>query len=240
MSCLSIVQSVYVKVFSSRPTVAFASVDPKVQQCLEYVNEAGQELASRYTWQVLTNETLFNTVAQESQGTLLTLTAPGFNYILNNVMWNRSQRRPVFGPRSDAQWQMLKATFINGPWIQYRIRQNQVLFNPIPAAGQQIAFEWMSKYWASDVNGITFDSSFRGDTDAALLDERVITLDALWRFKRANQLSYDEDFDKAQAAIDDLVSRDAVKPILNMAGGDADAFIGTVVQAGNYTLPPSG
>jgi len=234
LSALSIIQSVYVKVLSSRPPQAFSSADPKVQQCLEYVNEAAQELASRYTWQVLTNETLFNTTAVENQGTLLSLTGPGFNYIINNVMWNRSQRRPVFGPRSDAQWQELKATFINGPWVQFRIRQNQLLFNPIPAAGQQIAFEWMSKYWASDVNGVTFNSSFMADTDVSVLDERVIALDALWRFKRANQLSYDEDFDKAQAAIEDLMSRDAVKPTLNMGGGEADAFIGTIIPAGNW------
>lgn len=235
MSCLSIVQSVYLKVLSSRPAVAVTSADPKVLQCLEYVNEAGQELAARYTWQVLTNETLFNTIAVENQGTIQALTAPGFSFILNNVMWNRSQRRPVFGPRSDAQWQLLKATFINGPWVQYRIRQNQLLFNPIPAAGQQIAFEWLSSYWVNNVGGVG-QSAFLADTDSAILDERAITLDALWRFKRANQLSYDEDYNKAQAAIEDLMSRDAVKPILNLNGGTADAFIGTVIPAGNFTL----
>lgn len=236
MSCLSIVQSVYLKVLSSRPAVAVSSSDPKVQQCLEYVNEAGQELAARYTWQVLTNESTFNTVALENQGTIQALTGPGFSYILNNVMWNRSQRRPVFGPRSDAQWQLLKATFINGPWVQYRIRQNQMLFNPIPAALQLIAFEWMSSFWVNDVNGVG-QSSFLADTDSAILNERAITLDALWRFKRANQLSYDEDYNKAQAAIEDLMSRDGVKPLLNLGGNSADAFIGTVVQAGNFTLP---
>ncbi len=237
MSALSIVQSVYVKVLSSRPTVAVSSTDPKVQQCLEYLNEAGQELAARYTWQVLTNEALFNTVAVENQGTIQALTAPGFAYIINNVMWNRSQRRPVFGPRSDAEWQQLKATFINGPWVQFRIRQNQLLFNPIPAAGQQIALEWMSSFWCADGNSNNPFNRFVADTDASFLDERVLGLDTLWRFKRANQLSYDEDYDKAQAAIEDLMSRDAVKPILNMGGGESDAFIGTIIPAGNWNLP---
>jgi len=236
LTALSIVQSVYTKVLSSRPAVAVTASDPKVLQCLEYVNEAGQELAARYTWQVLTNESLFNTTAVENQGTIQTLTAPGFSYVLNNVMWNRSQRRPVFGPRSNAEWQLLKATFINGPWVQYRIRQNQLLFTPIPAAGQQIAFEWMSSFWVNDVNGNP-RSSFLADTDSAILDERAITLDALWRFKRANQLSYDEDYNKAQAAIEDLMDRDGVKDTLHLDGGVSKAFIGTVIPAGNWTLP---
>lgn len=235
MSALSILQSVYLKVLSQRPAVAVSSSDPKVLQCLEYVNEAGQELAARYTWQVLTNETVFNTLAAENQGTIQTLTAPGFAYIINNVMWNRSQRRPVFGPRSDAEWQNLKATFIAGPWVQFRIRQNQLLYLPAPPAGQVIAFEWMSSYWVNTVNGVG-QSAFLADTDSAILDERVITLDALWRFKRANQLSYDEDYNKAQAAIEDLMSRDAVKPTLNMNGIATEVPFGTVVPAGNWGL----
>ncbi len=216
------------------PAVGVTSVDPKVLQCLAYINEAGQELAHRYTWQALTNETLFNTIATESQGTIQALTGPGFSYILNNVMWNRSQRRPVFGPRSDAEWQQLKATFINGPWVQYRIRGNLLLFNPIPAAGQQIAFEWMSSYWCSDSTGTVPSNAFVADTDVAFLSERVIGLDALWRFKRANNLPYDEDYDKAQAAIEDLMSRDATKARLNLGGGESDAFIGTIIPAGNW------
>lgn len=233
---MSIVQSVYTKVLASKPTVATGSSDPKVLQCLEFLNEAGQELAARYTWQVLTNETVFTTVATESQGTLAALTAPGFSYILNNVMWNRSQRRPVFGPRSDAEWQNLKATFIAGPWVQFRIRQNQLLFLPAPPAGQTVAFEWMSSYWASNSSGTIFNSSFQSDSDVSLLDERVLGLDTLWRFRRANKLAYDEDYNKAQAAIEDLVSRDGTKPTLNLNGIATDVPFGTVIPAGNWGL----
>lgn len=233
---MSIVQSVYTKVLASKPTVATGSSDPKVLQCLEFLNEAGQELAARYTWQVLTNETVFTTVATESQGTLAALTAPGFSYILNNVMWNRSQRRPVFGPRSDAEWQNLKATFIAGPWVQFRIRQNQLLFLPAPPAGQMVAFEWMSSYWASNGSGTIFNSSFQSDSDVSLLDERVLGLDTLWRFRRANKLAYDEDYNKAQAAIEDLVSRDGTKPTLNLNGIATDVPFGTVIPAGNWGL----
>lgn len=236
MALLNICQSIVTKVISNRPTVALSSSDPKVQQAIEYINEAGQELAARYTWQVLTNEKTFNTIAAESQGTILSLTDPNFAFILNNIMWNRSQRRPVFGPRSPGEWQNLKATFMQGPWVQFRIRQNQLLFIPAPAAGQQIAFEWISKGWVSNAAGSVFAPSFAADDDVSLLDERVLALDALWRFKRANKLSYDEDYDKAEDAIKDLICRDGTKATLYLGGTTMDIWPGTVVPAGNWTL----
>ena len=135
MSLLTVVQSLMVKVISSRPTVAASNPDPKVQQAIEFCNEAGQELAARYSWQVLTTEAIFSAVGTESQGSIQALTGSGFSFIVNTTMWNRTQRRPVPGPLSNADWQLIKAQFTTGPWSQYRVRQNQLLFFPIPTAG---------------------------------------------------------------------------------------------------------
>jgi hypothetical protein len=234
MSLLTITQSLTIKVLSSKPTVAAASTDPKTIQAIEYINEAGQELGSRYNWQALTNESSFVTLAAEVQGTIQAIAGAGFSFIVNESMWNRTQRRPLFGPKSSSEWQNLKARFSSGPWISYRIRGNQLLFFPIPAAGQSVFFEWCTKFWATDILGSTPKSSFTVDTDVALLDERVITLDALWRFKRANKLSYDEDYQKAQDAINDLIVRDGSKPRLNLQGPPAEFGPGIFVSAGNW------
>lgn len=234
MSLLTITQSLTTKVVSSKPTVAAASADPKVLQAIEYINEAGQELGARYSWQALTTESSFVTTAAEVQGTIQTLAGPGFSFIINESMWNRTQRRPLFGPKSASEWQNLKARFSSGPWVSYRVRGNQLLFFPVPAAGQSVFFEWCTKYWATDATGVTQKSSFTVDTDVALLDERVITLDALWRFKRANKFSYDEDYQKAQDAINDLMSRDGSKPRLNLQGPPAEFGPGIFVSAGNW------
>lgn len=202
---------------------------------MEYVNEAGQELAARATWQALKNEAVFTTVPAMVQGTIQALAGPGYAFMVNNTMWNRSQRRPIFGPLSDADWQQIQAMFVAGPFIQYHIEGNQLQFFPVPAAGQTVAFEWVSNLWCTSSTGAP-QTSLLTDTDLALLDERVITLDALWRFKRANQLAYDEDYNKAQAAIEDLIARDGSKPTLNLKGAETDFFPGVLVPAGNFTL----
>lgn len=234
MSLLSIAQSLILKVMSQKPTVAASAIDPKILQAVEYINEAGQELAARATWQALTSESTFTTVATQSQGVITTLAGPDFAFMVNNTMWDRTRRRPVFGPKSDAQWQQLMAQFNQGPYLQYRIRGNQILFLPVPPVGDAIYFEWVTKFWATDATGVTGKSSFTQDTDVAKLDERVITLDALWRFKKANNLAYDEDFNKAEDAINDLIARDGSKPTLNLGGGQTDVLPAILVPAGSW------
>lgn len=234
MSLLSIAQSLMLKVLSSKPPVAALSADPKVLQAVEYINEAGQELAARATWQALTTESTFNTVATQSQGVITALAGPDFAFIVNNTVWDRTRRRPVFGPKSDAQWQQLMAQFNQGPYLQYRIRGNQFLILPVPPAGDAIYFEWVTKYWATDLTGMVGATSFTQDTDISKLDERVLTLDALWRFKRANKLSYDEDYQKAEDAIEDLIGRDGSKPTLNLGGGQTDVLPAILVPAGSW------
>lgn len=233
MSLLSIAQSLMLKVLSSKPIAAAGASDPKVLQAVEYINEAGQELGARATWQALTVESTFTTVATQSQGVITALAGPDFAFMVNNTMWDRTRRRPVFGPKSDAQWQQLMAQFNQGPYLQYRIRGNQLLILPVPPVGDAIYFEWITKNWCQSAT-LVGQTSMLADTDTSQLDERVLTLDALWRFKRANKLSYDEDFDKAQQAIDDLITRDASKPTLNLGGGQTDVLPAILVPAGSW------
>lgn len=174
-------------------------------------------------------------VGLENQGSIQTITGPDFLNVANETMWDRTTRRPVYGPKMQAEWQQLKAQLMQGPWWQYRIRGNQVLFIPPPSPGDQIYFEWTSTYWVA-VTGTTVgaQASYVLDTDVSLLDERTLTLDTLWRYKSAKGLAYSEDFDKAEDAIMDLMSRDGSKPRLNLAGAQSDIYPGVLVPAGNW------
>lgn len=236
MALLDVVKSVALKVGVTVPVVAASSVDQNIQQILGFANEAGQELAARNNWQELTKEATFSTVATESQGSIITLTGPDFGWVSNETMWDRSTKRPVFGPKVPAEWQQLKAQFVNGPWEQYRIRGNQLLFIPVPSVGDQIYFEWVSKYWAAASGTVGTQSAFVLDTDVSILDERLIALDTVWRFKQTKRLAYDEDFDKAQAAIADAISRNASMPTLNLSGPQGNIQPGVWIPAGNWGM----
>jgi hypothetical protein len=176
-------------------------------------------------------------VPVQVQGLMSALAGPDFAWVLNDTMWDRSTRRPVFGPKAPAEWQQLQAQFLTGPWWQYRIRGGQLMFIPAPAIGDQIFFEWISNYWAATAAAPTvgYSRTFQNDTDVAIIDERLITLDTLWRYKRAKKLEYDEDFDIAEAAIVDAMTRNASQPRLNLAGAVGDILPGVFVPAGSWS-----
>lgn len=236
MSLLTLVQAVAVKVGITKPTVASTSLDPNVQQIIAFANESGQEIAARYGWQELTQEATFNTVALESQGSITSITGLGFSWVLNETMWDRTTRRPVYGPKMAAEWQQLKAQLMQGPWWQYRIRGNQLLFIPPPPVGDAIFFEWVSKYWVANGASPTAGTqqAYGVDSDVSILDERLLTLDTVWRYKQTKRLAYDEDFDKAEAAIADAMGRNASKPRLNLAGAQTDIYPGVLVPSGSW------
>lgn len=236
MPLLDVVQTVAVKVGISKPSQAAGNNDQNVQQLVVFANESGQELAARYGFQEITKEATFTTTATESQGVLQTLTGADFAWILNETMWDRTTRRPVYGPKYAAEWQQLKAQLMQGPWWQYRIRGNSVLFIPPPPAGDAIFFEWVSNYWVAKTPalGVGAQTSYILDTDVSLLEERVIGLGALWRYKQAKKLDYSEDFDKCEAAIADMMTRNASKPRLNLGGAQSDIYPGILVPAGNW------
>lgn len=237
MSLLTIVQTAMGRMKLQVPTVGTASVDPNVRQLIALINEDGQELSYDYGWQALTNEANFATVNTQPQGSILSLTGPDFGWVLNETMWDRTQRRPVFGPKTPAEWQQLEAQFVNGPWWQYRIRGNQLLFQPAPPVGDQIFFEWQSQNWCTDKTGNVSSNVMTADTDVAILSERLLILGCIWRFKQANKLQYDEDYDKALGAIADAMSRDASKPKLNLGGSQGNIQPGVFVPAGNWGIP---
>lgn len=236
MSLLTLCQQAFVRIGLPSPSAVMTATDSQTLRVLAFANEEGQELAARWAWQGLQREANFTTVAAEQQGTLASVCGPDYGWIVNETIWNRTQRRPIFGPKSQAEWQALKAAFVNGPWYQYRIRQNAILFTPIPAAGDQCYFEWISKYWVITSTG-GGSSTWTNDADTTYLDERLLTLGIVWRWKQAKGFDYAEDFAKYERAVADAIARDGGKPRLSLNAGANDLYPGVIVPAGNWGVP---
>lgn len=230
MTCLTLVQTVCSRLGFQRPGAVVTSPDLQVQQLLALANEEGQSLAEATNWQALRKEATFTTVAAQQQGTLATI-APGSKFIVNDTIWNRSLRMPVFGPLSPQIWQQNAAMFYQGPWNQYRIFDDAINFIPTPPAGQQCAFEYVTKYWT--VSGA---DTFQSDTDAPLLDEQVMILGTIWRFKQAKGLDFTSDLTKYQRQVANLQAREVTKPVLDLGG---DYYDGIGIPVGNGVIGSS-
>ncbi len=234
MSLLTMIQQCARRIGIPAPASVSSSQDPQIIQLMALATEEGQDLSARYPWQSLQNESTFTTVATESQGAITTIAGAGFRYILNDIMWDRTLLRPVFGPLNPQEWQALKARNVNGPYNQFRIRQGTVRFIPVPVAGDAIYFEWISKYWATGAGGDA--STWMADADTSYLDEEIMTAGVMWRWKAAKGLSYAEDFNKYEGLVADQMARDGGKARLNLGGGISDWPAGTFVSLGSWNV----
>lgn len=232
MSVLSIVQSVCQQVGLPTPSSVVSNQDQQISTLVALLNTEGKELAERTNWQALTLQASFTTVASEIQGSVASI-APGLKFIINDTIWNRTLRRPVFGPMSPQRWQQLEAMVMQGPWNQFRIRGGNILFIPQPAAGQSCYFEYVSKNWVSLAAGGTA-SAWANDADVALLDEDIMTQGLIWRWKAAKGFSYAEDYAMYERRVTNAMGRDGSKDTLNMGDIKYDIYPGIMIPSGNW------
>ena len=232
LTCLQIIQATCRRIGILAPNTAVSATDQQIIQLVELCSEEGQELADRAQWQALQSEAVFTTVASEIQGAMPTL-ASGFKYMVNDTIWNRNLRRPVYGARSEQEWQQQKAIQLNGPFNSFRIFQGNLLFYPVPAVGQICAFEYASSDWITTSVGSTA-SSWTNDLDTPKLDGQLIILGTIWRWKAAKGLDYAEDFAKYEKKVNDAIGRDGSKPMLNMTGAQYEIMPIVLVPRGSW------
>lgn len=210
MTCLTIVQTACGRLGLNSPTVVISSTDPQTQQMLALLNEEGQTIAETTNWQALVKQGAFTTVATEIQGSLSTI-APGLKFIVNDTIWNLSLRFPVFGPLSPQNWAQQTAMFYQGPWNQFRIFDDQIHFVPTPPAGQSCRFEYITRNWTA-----SGAEEFQSDTDTSLLDEKVMVMGLIWRFRQAKGLDFSADLEKYTRRLADMTARETPKAVLSM------------------------
>lgn len=235
MTMLTMIQDAQKRMGLNVSSTVAGNTDQTAVQLLALLNLAGKELSDVYTWQALIDEATWTTTATESQGDMDTL-APGFKFIVNQTIWDRSLRRPVFGALSAQEWQLLKASAVTGPYSQYRIRNNELLFIPVPAAGDTCAFEYVTRYWATDTTGNTGKDAFTVDSDLSKLEEDLLVLSLVWRFKQAQGLDYSLELQMYENSLQDVIARDGGKPELNMEGRMTAMMPGMMVPQGNWPL----
>lgn len=155
----------------------------------------------------------------------------GFSNIIDQTGWNRSTRLPLGGPVSAQVWQYLKG------------RQQGVVFNVLfrpdddtiklypdtdPPGGQNIAFEYTSRYWVAEANTVAPVTDEPTDNDDVILfDPLLITrkLKLGWlRNKGFDTSGAQVDYDKV---LEVVKNADGTAPILNLRGGGMfDPLIG--------------
>ncbi len=232
MSLLTLIQNASDRIGVVRPATVTTSADPQVIRLLGMAQQEGKALARRHDWKVMTKEQTFTSTATETQTAAL---PSDFDRFVDETFFNRTQRRPVWGPLSAQDWSLTKATVSTVIYEAFRQRgsSTDLLFTPTPTAGESYAFEYVSKNWCVK-SDTTEQSSWLSDTDTGILDEEIMTLGVIWRFKSAQGLDYAEEFRSYELMVAEQASRDGGKRTLNVGMNRPARSL--FVQEGNWNL----
>lgn len=218
------------------PSIVMQSADSQIIQIRALLEEEGNDLAARGSWECLQYEVTHTTIAQADQGAMGDIASNGFRYILNQTIYDRTDKLPVWGPLTPQEYQQRMALTATGPRHQFRIRGGKLLVNPVPDAGHEWAFECVSDNWIIDGDSGDSKHYFTKDTDVTALPATLLLMGLRWRWLAAKGLEYAELMRTYEMQVKDALSRDAGKPILNMGCQSKGLRPGIFVPEGNWPL----
>jgi len=235
MTVLSALQKTTIRCVGQKPTTIFSASSGIALELSDLVNEAAQDILKSHDWTELTTLATLT-----GDGTTEAFTLPtDFDRFPKKVEIFTTQwpGLPYARARTLDEWYFYKKfTFAGTPgwWL---VQGGNLNIYPAPAADANVQFYYISKnvVTASDA---TKKAAFTADDDVFNLDERLLTLDCIWRWKSQKGLEYAEHMQNAEIARSKAISDDKGPRILT--GGKRHmniqfAYPGTIV-AGGETL----
>lgn len=237
MSVLSIIQSHCRLHALTIPNNVISSTDTGVQQLYGVLADLLDELVNESKFNVITLEALFVASAGEDQGSMQMLAPSGYQFAYPETFFDRTLRRPLYGPLSETEWQQIKAVPNPGPFYKFRIKGDRLLIAPAPTAPlSTIAFEYASSWCVKSVTG-EMKAAITADTDEFVFPDRILKRGLAFRWKQIKGLPYQEDEAAYYNLLNNYIARDKSKPRINVAEPQQpDIRPGVFVPSGNWKI----
>jgi hypothetical protein len=237
MTLLTLANTVQDRIGLPRSSIVISSTDQNVRTLLACLQEEGKELSRRASWQALTIEKTFTSIASETQTGVIPTDLDRF---VNETFFNRTRKRRVTGPLTSEEWQAQKGVVASVLTDAFRVRGNSLLLIPTPSAGDTYAYEYISKYWVdTDADGDGDAAAWEADDDTSLLSEDLMALGGEWRFLARKGFPYQQVKDDYEIQVQQAISRDGARRTTSMCG-DSDLLLDNArypaVPEGSWSL----
>jgi hypothetical protein len=194
MTLLTIAEGLAKNVGLRIPTVILTATEREWAEALHMANEAGEELARRVDWGVLTSSTTLT-----GDGTNLTFDLPADYARLTSGITIRSASG-IVRPLTRAEWNGLTPAV--GPPRYFLLEGDRVTLWPYLANLATVTVTYQSSEWASA------GSSFMADTDTSLISEDVLLKCLIVRWRRQKGMPYADEEAEYEAALADAARFD--------------------------------
>lgn len=221
------------------PSTITAATDDQIIQIRELLEELLDQIVTRHNWERATYEVVFTSIAAESQGTIASLCPRSYYKILNETIYDRTRKLPIFGPKSAREWSAMKSIPLTGPYYQYRIRGGELLIFPQMPAGHTLAWEYVSRALMLDPDGVgnaQYVTTVTNDANTFLIPDSLILLGLRYKWKEEKGFSYDQEFQDFERQLAEESGTEKTSPRLSMDGGQVGPQPGIFVPSGNWNV----
>lgn len=198
MTVLSAFQDAAARLVSRRPDTLFSATDAFSVEMQSLANEVARDLARTYDWQALVRTYTITPNGTDAEFPLPTdydrMMLDTDLYDAPNWAWGYTH---ISRPN---EWLRMKIRHFS--WIApgaWTMQGNKLLFYPAPSSSSQANFVYISKEIVTNKDGAP-QALFSSDTDEFVLDERLLTLGLIWKWREMKRLESSTDqanFDKA-------------------------------------------
>jgi hypothetical protein len=186
------------------PEVLFASTERENIELASLAQEMAERIANGHDWNVLAR---VHTITGDGSTTAFDLPSDYDRMLVKSQVWSSSLETPL-SPVSDLdRWLELEVQsfdFVINAWTIYG---GQMHIKPALATGVTAKFYYISDLIATPAIGAN-KAVFDTDTDTFRLDERLLKLGIIWRWKEAKGQPYAEWMADYEELKERLVSRD--------------------------------
>lgn len=211
MAVLDAMQKAALRLIGRKPATFFGASGNFEQEITDWVNEVAADVARYQDWQALQSVA---TITGDGSLAQFDLPADYDRMMLSSRVDDLAGWFWGYASFEDlSQFLRAEASGFNpwpGGWI---ISGNKLKFSPAPAAGQTATFPYVSKNYAR-ASDATPKAQFDADTDGFVLDERLLTLGLVWRWRENKKLDASGDQEAFVKALDEYGAKDkGAKPI---------------------------
>lgn len=238
MSLLTICQDAADAIGIQRPSTIIGNTSDTARTLLAFAKEEVKSLHRSFDWPVLIREGELEVFDNTVNFQLKHLGLPAtFDRFTADTMWDRDERLEVSFPNSAkafARWRGLDLFFPSHN-RRARLSYGSYLTTNL-TGGSGVAVEFLEPFTAGDVGKIfhhewvtkwvistggPFATDWQGDSDTCLLNEYIVTLGVIWRYKASKQMAYAKDEQKYNRELEREKAACRSSKALNMGACDS-------------------
>jgi hypothetical protein len=213
MSVLSVIQSACTSgIALAKPTSVFGSAVREHLELATLAQEMAEMIASAHEWEKLNR---IATITGDGSTEDFDLPTDYDRMLDKSQLWTSSLETPL-SPVSDRdEWLGLDVQsfdFVVNAWIKYG---DQIHIKPAPADAEAIKYWYQSNLIVAPASG-TNKAAFDTDTDTFRIDERLLKLGIIWRWREMKGLPYAENLADYERALAKRIAEDKGSRIIRI------------------------